>query len=135
MLLLFPLFRQTRRVPFFQIPLNNEIVLDNASLPILAELQRDAQPTVQQLAQTIGPSGTPCWKRIRDMESAGVVRGYAARLDREKNGRPVPPHRYCPATSNCTKIWILVSVSAGSDVNSTPARQRGPLRETFMTLA
>ena len=66
--------------------MNQEIVLDNASLRILQELQRDARQTVQQLADAVGLSSTPCWKRIKDMEAAGVIRGYTALVDRSKVG-------------------------------------------------
>ena len=66
--------------------MNQEILLDNASLRILQELQRDARQTVQQLADAVGLSSTPCWKRIKDMEAAGVIRGYTALVDRSKVG-------------------------------------------------
>ena len=60
--------------------------LDRFSLALLAELQRDARQTVQQLADAVGLSPTPCWKRIKDMEAAGVITGYTALVDREKVG-------------------------------------------------
>ena len=61
-------------------------VLDQASLRILEELQRDARQTMQQLSEAVGLSVTPCWKRVKEMESAGVIRGYAARVDRDRVG-------------------------------------------------
>ena len=60
--------------------------LDRYSRLILLELQRDSQQTVQQLADKVGLSSTPCWKRIKDMEAAGVIRGYTALVDRDKVG-------------------------------------------------
>ncbi len=66
--------------------MSEEIVLDRASRQILAELQRDARQTVQQLADKVGLSATPCWKRIKQMEAAGVIRGYTALVDRAKVG-------------------------------------------------
>ena len=60
--------------------------LDAASLRILQELQRDARQTVQQIAEQVGLSSTPCWKRIKDMEAAGVIRGYSALVDRTRVG-------------------------------------------------
>lgn len=66
--------------------MSEEIVLDRASRLLLAELQRDARQTVQQLAEAAGLSATPCWKRIKAMEAAGVIRGYTALVDREKVG-------------------------------------------------
>jgi len=60
--------------------------LDRYSLQILAELQRDARQTVQQLSAAVGLSPTPCWKRVKELEAAGVITGYTALVDREKLG-------------------------------------------------
>jgi DNA-binding Lrp family transcriptional regulator len=68
------------------MPMSEEMNLDRASRQILAELQRDARQTVQQLAERVGLSATPCWKRVKAMEAAGVIRGYTALVDRAKVG-------------------------------------------------
>lgn len=60
--------------------------LDRHDVLLLAELQRDARQTVQQLAEAVGLSGTPCWKRVKEMEAAGIIRGYTALVDRERVG-------------------------------------------------
>ena len=60
--------------------------LDRHDVLILAELQRDSRQTVQQLAAAVGLSSTPCWKRVKELEASGVVRGYTALVDREKVG-------------------------------------------------
>jgi Lrp/AsnC family leucine-responsive transcriptional regulator len=60
--------------------------IDRWSLHILQELQRDARQTVQQIADAVGLSATPCWKRIKAMEDAGVIRGYTALVDRRRVG-------------------------------------------------
>jgi len=60
--------------------------LDRHDVLLLAELQRDSRQTVQQLAAAAGLSSTPCWKRVKEMESAGIIRGYTALVDREKVG-------------------------------------------------
>lgn len=60
--------------------------LDSYSLAILAELLHDARQTIQQIADKVGLSASPCWKRIKDMEAAGVIRGYTAIVDTEKIG-------------------------------------------------
>ena len=61
-------------------------VLDRRDIEILTELQRDSRQSVQQLASKVGLSATPCWKRVKDMEAAGVIRGYSATVDRESVG-------------------------------------------------
>ena len=48
--------------------------LDRQDLVLLSELQRDSRQTVQQLAAAAGLSGTPAWKRIKEMEATGVIR-------------------------------------------------------------
>lgn len=60
--------------------------LDRQDVILLTELQRDARQTVQQLADAAGLSSTPCWKRIKDLEAGGVIRGYTALVDREQVG-------------------------------------------------
>jgi DNA-binding Lrp family transcriptional regulator len=60
--------------------------LDRHDIVLLNELQRDSRQTVQQLAERISLSSTPCWKRIKEMEAAGVILGYTALVDREKVG-------------------------------------------------
>jgi Lrp/AsnC family transcriptional regulator, leucine-responsive regulatory protein len=60
--------------------------LDGFSLRILSELQRDARQTILQIANRIGLTSTPCWKRVKEMESNGVIRGYTALVDRDKVG-------------------------------------------------
>ena len=62
------------------------IILDRKDHAILAELQRDSRQTVQQLAAAVGLTSTPCWKRVKAMEAAGVIRGYGAVVDRESVG-------------------------------------------------
>ena len=61
-------------------------LLDRQDVVLLAELQRDSHQTVQQLADRVGLSSTPCWKRIKDLESTGVIQGYTALIDRERVG-------------------------------------------------
>lgn len=66
--------------------MTEETVLDAYSLQILEELQRDARQTVQQIAERVGLSTTPCWKRIKEMEASGVIRSYTALVDRRRVG-------------------------------------------------
>jgi Lrp/AsnC family leucine-responsive transcriptional regulator len=60
--------------------------LDRHDIALLSELQRDSRQTVQQLADAAGLSSTPCWKRVKEMEASGIIRGYTALVDREKVG-------------------------------------------------
>jgi DNA-binding Lrp family transcriptional regulator len=60
--------------------------LDRRDVDILSELQRDSRQSVQQLASKVGLSTTPCWKRVKDLEAAGVIVGYGVHIDRERVG-------------------------------------------------
>ena len=55
--------------------------IDAMDRKILARLQRDATIQNQQLASEIGLSPSPCHRRVRALEEAGVIRGYVALLD------------------------------------------------------
>lgn len=53
---------------------------------ILEELQRAGRMTNLELAEKVGVSPTPCLRRVRQLESDGVIKCYAAQLDRERVG-------------------------------------------------
>jgi Lrp/AsnC family leucine-responsive transcriptional regulator len=53
---------------------------------ILAVLQREGRLTNQELAERVGLSASPCWRRVKELEEAGVIRRYTALLDPQKLG-------------------------------------------------
>lgn len=53
---------------------------------ILEELQRDASLTNQELADRVGLSPSPCLRRVKALEEAGVIEKQVALLDRKKLG-------------------------------------------------
>lgn len=58
-----------------------KINLDEMDHRILRVLYRDARTSLQQIGKEVGLSASPCWQRIRRMESAGIIKGYSARID------------------------------------------------------
>lgn len=60
--------------------------LDAIDRRILAELQRDASLSAEQLSQRVGLSRNACWRRVRMLEESGVIAGRVALLDPEKLG-------------------------------------------------
>ena len=60
--------------------------LDNLDRRILAALQRDGRLSNVQLAEEVGLSPSPCLRRVRLLEDAGIIRGYHADLDRDGIG-------------------------------------------------
>lgn len=67
-------------------PSTERIALDAADLRILRILQRDASLSVADIAREAGMSATPCWRRIKRLKEAGVIRRIAALVDREAVG-------------------------------------------------
>jgi len=61
-------------------------MLDKFDIQILNELQADARLTNAELAQRVGLSAAPCWRRVRALEGAGYIKGYHAEIDRHKIG-------------------------------------------------
>ena len=58
--------------------------MDAFDKKILACLQEDASLSVAQIAERVGLSPTPCWRRIQNMEKTGVLVRRVALLDPEK---------------------------------------------------
>ncbi|MDX1460427.1 MAG: Lrp/AsnC family transcriptional regulator [Xanthomonadales bacterium] len=57
--------------------------MDAIDVRILNELQRDGSLSSQALAERVGLSATPCWRRVRRLEKAGIIRGSVVLLDAE----------------------------------------------------
>jgi Lrp/AsnC family transcriptional regulator len=60
--------------------------LDLIDRKIVAELMRDATLSVAQIADKVGLSQTPCWKRIQKLEAAGILTGRVALADPQRLG-------------------------------------------------
>lgn len=60
--------------------------LDAIDRRILVALQRDARLTNVELAEEVGLSPSPCLRRVKMLEAAGLIAGYHAALAREAVG-------------------------------------------------
>lgn len=103
--------------------------LDRRDALILTELQRDSRQSIAQIAERVGMSTTPCWKRLRELESRGVITHYTALVDREKVGLALcviaevnlAPHtedtvqRFERAVAACPQIVSCYSTTGQSD--------------------
>lgn len=58
--------------------------LDAMDRKILRILQDDSSLPVAELAERVGLSATPCWRRVQNLEKAGIIRKRVALLDPEK---------------------------------------------------
>ena len=63
--------------------------LDKIDRKILHALQTDAKLTVNDLAVLVGLSPSPCARRVRHLEMAGVIKGYTAVVDQKMVGLPI----------------------------------------------
>ena len=59
---------------------------DKADKIILSEVQKNAQRPIAELAAKAGLSPSSCHRRVKLLEAAGVITGYAANLNREALG-------------------------------------------------
>ena len=55
--------------------------LSALDLKIVSALESDARISFAALAEHVGLSKTPCWKRVKALEEAGLILGYTTRLD------------------------------------------------------
>jgi Lrp/AsnC family leucine-responsive transcriptional regulator len=62
------------------------VALDRYDIAILRELQQDARLSNTELAQRIGLSAAPTWRRMRALEAQGYITGYRAEIDRRRVG-------------------------------------------------
>jgi Lrp/AsnC family leucine-responsive transcriptional regulator len=72
------------------IPLNREFIpmpaLDAIDRKILSLLQSDSRMTMQELADKVGLSVSPCHRRVKLLEQRGVITRYIATVDQKSLG-------------------------------------------------
>ena len=64
-------------------------MLDSTDKRILDLLQRDCTLSVSDIAEQVNLSTTPCWKRIRKLETEGYIKARVALLNSRKLGAGV----------------------------------------------
>lgn len=65
------------------------VTLDEFDIRILRILRHEARIAVQDLSERIGLSPTPVARRIRNLETSGIITGYAAMIDEAALGYAV----------------------------------------------
>ncbi len=58
--------------------------MDTFDKNILRILQKDCTASINEIAEQVGLSSTPCWRRIQAMEKSGIIKGRVALADPEK---------------------------------------------------
>lgn len=72
--------------------------LDRIDRKILAVLQKNGRLPNNELAEQVGLSASPCLRRVKLLEEAGVIQKYVALLDAEKVGKSL---------TLFTRIWLI----------------------------
>jgi Lrp/AsnC family transcriptional regulator len=72
--------------------------MDDIDRSLLEILQQNATLSIAQMAERVGLSPTPCWKRIQKLEAAGVITRRVALVDPDRVG---------------VGLSVLVSIEAG----------------------
>lgn len=79
--------------------------LTPTEIKILTLLQQDARTTNQNLADEIGLSASPCWRKVRRLEEDEIIQGYRAVLNRRKIGLGV-------------MVFVRVAIDSHSDTDA-----------------
>lgn len=104
-------------------------MLDKFDISILAALQKDGRLSNRDLADKIGLSTAPCWRRLKRLEEEGYINCYTAELNPKKvnlnviafaqvsmdNHHPETLEPFLSIVSNCPEIQECHSVSGDCD--------------------
>ena len=89
--------------------------MDRTDRKILGILQADATTPLGRIADTVGLSTTPCWRRIQKLEEAGVIRRRVALLDPESLNLGVTIFVAIRTTQH-TDDWLTQFRNATTDI-------------------
>jgi len=79
--------------------------LTKTDIKILAKLQSNARMTNQTLADEIGISASPCWRKVKKLENNNIIQSYRAVLDRKNIGLGV-------------MVFVRVSIDSHNEVEA-----------------
>lgn len=60
--------------------------LSNVDIKLLEQIQRDSSLSTTELAEKVGLSQSPCWRRLQRLREEGYIKGEVALIDRQKLG-------------------------------------------------
>ncbi|RTE64925.1 Lrp/AsnC family transcriptional regulator [Amphritea opalescens] len=104
-------------------------MLDSFDLAILTSLQKDGRLSNRELAEKIGLSAAPCWRRLKRLEDEGYIENYIAALSAKKvnlnvvafaqisldNHHPETLESFLSMVKDCPEIQECHSVSGACD--------------------
>ena len=81
--------------------------LDQIDRRILEALQNDASLSQRALADQVGLSQNACWRRLKELETSGVIRGRTILLDRDKVGMGLVTFVFVRTSTHSTE-WLAL---------------------------
>ena len=90
--------------------------MDQIDKKILKCLQKDATQSVSEIADQVGLSTTPCWRRIQNLEKSGIILCRVALLDPEKLNLGVTVF-VSIKTNQHNPNWLAKFAAGISDIN------------------
>ncbi|MGI9594808.1 MAG: Lrp/AsnC family transcriptional regulator [Acidimicrobiales bacterium] len=80
--------------------------MDEIDQAILCQLMANGRLPNNELAEKVGLSPSPCLRRVRNLEDAGVIAGYAAIVDRAATGCSYEPLVWVTLTSVTREVMV-----------------------------
>ena len=80
------------------------VILDKKDKVIVEKLQRNGRMSMSELAQEVSLSDTPCLRRVKKLEQAGVIEGYQAILNRQAFSLNVLVYAFVRLSANSDKL-------------------------------
>ena len=80
------------------------MILDKKDRLIVEILQRNGRISMSDLAQEVNLSDTPCLRRVKQLEQAGVIEGYQATLNRQAFNLNVLVYAFVRLSANSDKL-------------------------------
>ncbi|MFA5488378.1 MAG: Lrp/AsnC family transcriptional regulator [Candidimonas sp.] len=99
--------------------------LDEIDKRIIRELQHDGRIQNNELAKRVGLSPSPCLRRVKLLEEAGVIRRYVAVIDQEKVGLKL---------SMFARVWLTAQDAETVDLFVAAMRQLPEVVECYIML-
>ena len=97
--------------------------LDPIDRRILGELQQNARLSNTELAERAGISASPCWRRVRQLEEAGIIERYVTLLN---------PGRLGLAVSVFVQVSLATQIESALEVFESAVLARPEVMECYL---
>jgi Lrp/AsnC family transcriptional regulator, leucine-responsive regulatory protein len=99
------------------------VVLDQIDRKIIKALQDNARLSSQELSDQVGISSSPCWRRVKALEEAGVITKYVTLVDPEALGLSI---------SIFTNVSLDKQIESALETFQKAVRKRPEVMECYL---